>query len=64
MGRGEGEWELESEMVKDPHCQTYIPKNSAICARIAGREYFFCSRNCVKKFKGEMGEVQEESKGD
>jgi YHS domain-containing protein len=56
MGRGKGEWELESEMVKDPHCQTYIPKNSAIYARIDGREYYFCSRQCVKKFKRQIGE--------
>ncbi len=53
-----GGWELESEMVKDPHCQTYIPKNSAICARIYGEEYYFCSRQCVKKFKRKIGENQ------
>jgi YHS domain-containing protein len=56
VGPGAGEWELESEMVKDPHCQTYIPKNSAICARIYGEEYYFCSRQCVKKFKRKIGE--------
>ena len=56
MDRNEGEWELESEMVKDPHCQTYIPKNSAIRAHIAGRDYYFCSRECMQEFKQEMGE--------
>ncbi len=55
-----GGWELESEMVKDPHCQTYIPKNSAIFARIDGREYYFCSRQCMKEFKGKMGENPDE----
>lgn len=55
MDPGRGDRELESEMVKDPYCQTYIPKNSALCARIDGREYYFCSSQCVKKFKGEMG---------
>ncbi len=63
MDRGEREWELESEMVKDPHCQTYIPKNSAIGTRIDGREYYFCSRQCVKKFKEEMGENPEDDEG-
>ena len=58
-----GNRELESEMVKDPHCQTYIPKNSAICARIDGREYYFCSSQCVKKFKGDMGEKPYQNEG-
>jgi hypothetical protein len=37
------DWELESEMVEDPRCKTYIPKDSAIRARIDGRNYYFCS---------------------
>ena len=56
MDPSRGNRELESEMVKDPHCQTYIPKNSAIRARIDGRDYYFCSRQCVKRFKGKMEE--------
>ena len=56
MDPSRGTRELESEMVKDPHCQTYIPKNSAIRARIDGRDYYFCSRQCVKRFKGKMEE--------
>ena len=54
--RNEGERRLESEMVKDPHCQTYIPKNFAIRAHIAGRDYYFCSRQCMQEFKRDMGE--------
>jgi YHS domain-containing protein len=59
--RDEGEWELESEMVKDPRCKTYIPKKSAIGALIDGREYHFCSRQCLKEFKRQMGENPDES---
>jgi YHS domain-containing protein len=54
MDPSRGNRELESEMVKDPHCQTYIPKNSALCARIDGREYYFCSRKCMREFKRKM----------
>jgi uncharacterized protein len=64
MDPSRGSRELESEMVKDPHCQTYIPKNSAIYARIDGREYYFCSGQCVKKFKGEIEENPDESEGE
>ena len=55
MERAGGKWELESEMVKDPHCKTYIPKDSAVRARIDGRNYYFCSKECIRKFKEEMG---------
>jgi len=53
--RAEGRWELENEMVKDPQCETYIPRDSAVRARIGGRDYYFCSKECMRKFKGEMG---------
>jgi uncharacterized protein len=52
MERAEGEWELGGEMVKDPSCETYIPKESAIHARIDGKDYYFCSKECLRKFKG------------
>jgi uncharacterized protein len=43
--------ELGSEMVKDPSCETFIPKESAIRARIDGKDYYFCSKECLRKFK-------------
>lgn len=53
--RARGERELEDEMVKDPCCETYIPKDSAIRARIDGRDHYFCSKECLRKFKDQMG---------
>ena len=61
--RDKGERDLESEMVRDPRCQTYIPKNSAIRAHIAGRDYYFCSRECMKKFERETRVNPDESAG-
>ncbi len=63
MDRSGGEWELDSEMVKDPQCKTYIPKDSAIRARIAGRNYYFCSKECMRKFRAEMEGNPGEGKG-
>jgi YHS domain-containing protein len=40
------------EMVKDPVCEVYIPKRNAVAATFSGEEYFFCSRECMLKFKG------------
>ena len=54
MERG-GTREVESEMVEDPHCKTYIPKDSAIRARIDGRDCYFCSNECMREFKRKTG---------
>ena len=62
-GRGGGNGELESEMVKDPHCKTYIPKDSAIRAHIDGRDYYFCSKECIRKFRGDMEGNRYERRG-
>jgi YHS domain-containing protein len=38
------------EMVRDPVCDTYIPRREAVSRVIGGQEYFFCSETCAKKF--------------
>jgi YHS domain-containing protein len=38
------------ELIQDPHCQTYIPKGSAMKKRIAGKDYYFCSPECLRKY--------------
>lgn len=41
-------------MVQDPVCKTYIPAGSAIGEKIGGQQYYFCSDDCVEKFKNYM----------
>jgi len=41
------------ELVQDPCCQTYIPAGTAVRKRVAGRIYYFCSKDCVRKFLDE-----------
>ena len=40
-----------SEMVQDPLCKTYIPRNEACRIVLHGKEFFFCSKECADKFK-------------
>ncbi len=40
-----------NEMVQDPLCKTYIPRNEAYRAVIEGEEIFFCSRECADKYR-------------
>lgn len=37
-------------MVKDEVCNTYLPKEDAIKENYKGKEYYFCSDECRKKF--------------
>jgi YHS domain-containing protein len=41
---------LSGMMVKDEACDTYIPQEEALREVIDGHEYFFCSKECRKKF--------------
>jgi len=43
---------LSGLMVKDEHCNTYLPQDDAIKEVIEGKEYYFCSNECRQKFIG------------
>ncbi len=38
------------ELVQDPYCQTYVPKRTAVKKRIKGKDYYFCTKECLRKF--------------
>ena len=44
-----GELEPE-ELVQDPCCQTYVPKRTAVKKRVKGENYYFCNKECLRKF--------------
>lgn len=39
------------EMVLDPECGTYVPRNDAVMTEIAGEKRYFCSEDCRDKFR-------------
>ena len=41
---------LSGMMVKDATCDTYVPKEEALREIVDGKEYFFCSQDCRRKF--------------
>jgi len=42
--------QLSGLMVKDEICNTYLPREEAIKEISEGKEFFFCSKECQKKF--------------
>jgi YHS domain-containing protein len=38
-------------MVKDPACGTYLPRGDAISAKIGGETLYFCSTQCLSRYK-------------
>jgi len=50
--------EVIDEMVQDPQCGTYIPRQEAVRRRIAGQEHYFCSEKCAAEYeKARRGET-------
>lgn len=43
----------EDEMIKDPYCETYITKRDSCSLRINGERLYFCSEECLEKYKRE-----------
>jgi YHS domain-containing protein len=46
-------------LVKDPVCQTFIPRQEALKFTKDGQEYFFCSEGCLKRFQRGGGDKVE-----
>ena len=44
-----GPAKIAGELVKDPACGTYIPRESAIAVRVAGETRYYCSVTCRDK---------------
>jgi uncharacterized protein len=42
------------EMVKDPQCETYIPRRQAKKRVVGGQTHFFCSDACADRFEEAM----------
>jgi len=54
ISRGDSSAGVISEMVQDPYCKTYIPRNEAYRTIVGGEELLFCSRECAEKYKDEI----------
>ena len=44
-----GPAKIAGELLKDPVCSTYIPRDSAIAARVGGETRYYCSVACRDK---------------
>jgi len=47
-----GPAKIAGELVRDPVCSTYIPRDSAIAARIGAETRYYCSTTCRDKDAG------------
>lgn len=39
------------EMIQDPQCGTYVPRNDAVAALFKGTTHYFCSTDCRDKYQ-------------
>ena len=43
-----------SETHRDPVCGTYVSEEDAVIGRLNGERHFFCSMNCLEKFREQL----------
>ncbi len=48
---GSGPRAIRNDLVKDPVCETYVPRRTAIARTAGPATYYFCSPACAAKFK-------------
>ncbi len=41
----------KEQMVQDPVCGIYVPRETAVAERIRGETYYFCSMDCAQTFQ-------------
>jgi uncharacterized protein len=46
------------DMVQDPCCGTYVPRNDAVTETINGERHYFCSEECRVQFQKEQSSDQ------
>jgi uncharacterized protein len=47
--------QLGGEMVRDPVCETYVPKATAIEKKMNGETVYFCSQTCAEAYLKKSG---------
>lgn len=43
-----------NQMVQDPVCHVFVPRENAVREQIGGQTYFFCSRRCATAFEKQL----------
>jgi YHS domain-containing protein len=51
--------EIDDIMIKDPYCEAYFPKRSAVNLKFNGKEMQFCSTQCKDKFLASQTEKKD-----
>jgi YHS domain-containing protein len=39
-----------NELVQDPVCKVYLPRQEALCVERGGKKHYFCSRECRRRY--------------
>jgi YHS domain-containing protein len=44
----------KNQMVQDPVCLVFVPREIAVTEDIGGQTYYFCSQSCAHKFQEKL----------
>lgn len=54
MSKSRAGQESGKQMVQDPVCRVFVPRENAVSETIGGQTYFFCSRSCATAFQKQL----------
>jgi len=49
-GQRRGDWGPVRQLVRDPHCQAYVPEHTAERVTVGGKVLYFCSPECRRAY--------------
>lgn len=51
----------DEEAVRDPVCGVYVAKNDAIVGKVEDERVYFCSMECLEKYKEQLDQKEKEA---
>jgi len=49
------------EALRDPVCGVYVAKDDAIIGNLEGEKFYFCSMDCLEKFRDQIDAKEKEA---
>ncbi len=51
----------EDEAVQDPVCGIYVLKEDAVIGKVEGERVYFCSMECLEKYRNQLEQSEKEA---
>ena len=53
--------QVDDDAVQDPVCKVYVAKDDAIIGTVEGERIYFCSMECLEKYREQLDQREKEA---